>query len=56
MEGEKEIEKHDIKFVDLQKKYPYAEITAVNHDGRSKKYKIKEKIKLGDNESTKNKS
>ncbi len=54
MEGEKEIEVGNTKFVDLQKQYPYGEISAVNHWGKAKKYKVKEKIKL-DNESTKNK-
>ena len=53
IEGEKEIEVGMIKFVDLQKQYPYGEITAVNHAGKSQKYMVKEKIKL-DNESDNN--
>jgi hypothetical protein len=46
MEWELEIEAGMTKFVDLQKQYPYGEISAVNHWGKAKKYKVKEKIKL----------
>lgn len=54
LEGELEIETEGTKFVDLQKKYPYSEISTDNHWGKAKKYIVKEKIKL-DNESNKNK-
>lgn len=43
---EKEIDGDNIRFIELQKQYPYSEISAKNHNGKLIKYEVKEKIKL----------
>lgn len=49
IEWEQHIDAEGTKFVDLKQQYPYSDITAVNHDGKTMKYTIKEKIKLSRN-------
>lgn len=46
MERKIEVSVDETRFVELQKKYPHAEITATTYDGRTTKYEIKEKIRL----------
>lgn len=46
IEWEQHIDAEGTKFVDLKNQYPFSDITAVNHDGKTMKYTIKEKIKF----------
>lgn len=46
VESQTEYSSEEIKFVELQKKYPHSDISAKNYNGKVQKYIVKEKKKL----------
>lgn len=55
IEWERHIDTDSTKFVDIPKAFPFSDITTSIHGWKGTKYIVNEKIKLGDQESTKNK-